>query len=129
MPPKQSVHPPDRIPEGLDFEVAAQSGAGRVVIRLAGELDLVVAELVAQRLEHAVTTAHLVVLDLRGLSFIDSSGLSALTRAGAHARDSGCRLVLVRGSVQVDQLLRVTGLDNQFEMAERVPAVERVPSR
>jgi anti-anti-sigma factor len=75
----------------------------------------------SQTLEHelgqlnAVAT---VIVDLRGLTFIDSTGLGVLVRAHQVAKEHQRRFGLVRGNGQVDRLLSLTGLDQELLMAD-----------
>jgi anti-sigma B factor antagonist len=63
------------------------------------------------------------VLDLRALSFMDSSGLRALLAADARAKEAGRRLVLVRGDERVQRVLRITRLDERLEIVDDIDAV------
>ena len=60
----------------------------------------------------------LVIVDLRQLAFVDSTGLGVLVRAHQRALELGNRLALVRGDGQVNRLLSLTGLDEQLLMAD-----------
>ncbi|MEH3078060.1 MAG: STAS domain-containing protein [Quadrisphaera sp.] len=51
-----------------------------------------------------------VVLDLSGVTFMDSAGLGVLVGANRRARDAGMTMRLAGGSVQVLKLLAMTGL-------------------
>jgi anti-anti-sigma factor len=74
----------------LDISVSREDGA--MVVRGEGEIDLDTAEQLASALRGAVTdTDGLVVLDLLGVPFMDSSGLKVLLVAAA---ELGERLVL-----------------------------------
>jgi anti-sigma B factor antagonist len=60
----------------------------------------------------------LVTIDLRHLTFIDSCGIHELIKADAGARRSGRRLVIVRGTGQVDRVLTLVSLSEQVEMID-----------
>jgi anti-anti-sigma factor len=62
------------------------------------------------------------VLDLRGLTFIDSSGLRALIMADQRVRDDGGRVIVVRGPDRVNQVMEVTGVARQIELVDEPPA-------
>ena len=62
--------------------------------------------------------AELVILDLRELEFMDSTGLSVLIRAHQTAEAEERRLYLVKGPPQVQRLLTLTGV------GERLAAVD-----
>jgi anti-anti-sigma factor len=93
--------------------------AGGVHVELAGELDIATAvklEDVLRPVEAA--RPPLIVLDLRPLAFMDSSGLRALVAADTRARAEGRRLVLVRGNERVQRVLRITRLDERLEVVD-----------
>jgi anti-sigma B factor antagonist len=100
-------------------------------VQVAGELDLVTSPQLRQTLSEVQRAAHLVMLDLRELRFIDSSGVHVILDA---ARDSrpGVRLLIVRGPAQVDRVLTLTEVSKQvviFDLAptEPAPALFRFP--
>jgi hypothetical protein len=64
----------------------------------------------------------LIALDLRDVTFIDSSGLHLIVDASTRARQVGRRLVLLRGSPNVDRLLALTGTTTVVEIAEVDPS-------
>jgi anti-anti-sigma factor len=88
--------------------------AGRtVVIALAGELDLAGAATLEQEL--AGVEARAVVVDLRGLGFMDSSGLRALAVAALRAQSAGRRFALVPGAAQVMRVFDITRMRERLE--------------
>ena len=89
----------------------------RVVrIALEGELDLATHERLALALEKAeAEDPELVVIELAGLTYLDSAGLRELVGAQRRARAAGRRFVLMRGSEPVERLLEITGLATAFE--------------
>ncbi|MEU1623289.1 STAS domain-containing protein [Streptomyces sp. NPDC008238] len=92
-----------------DFGVRQWTVGGTTVVELTGELDLCAGVHAVARLD-AVTAGPRpdVVVDLRGVSFIDCSGLSVLIRARKRALDRGGRFGIVGGSPCVLRLLRLT---------------------
>jgi anti-anti-sigma factor len=75
----------------------------------------------SQTLEHALgklSEAATVIVDLRGLTFIDSTGLGVLVRAHQLAKEHRRRFGLVRGNGQVNRLLSLTGLDTELLVGE-----------
>jgi anti-anti-sigma factor len=80
-----------------------------------------------ETLGEAERAARLVVLDLRELSFIASSGVHAILDVAGDARRKGGRLLIVRGPAQVDQMLKLTEVSMQvltldLDPAEAAPA-------
>jgi RND superfamily putative drug exporter len=92
---------------------------GRLRLRLDGELDLVTAPWLARRLRKI--EAHrppVLVIDLRDLTFMDSSGLRELFSAQRRARAEGRRLALVKGSGPIDRVLEMVRADAAMETVE-----------
>jgi anti-sigma B factor antagonist len=96
-----------------------------VVLSLAGELDLAAAPVLQEQLDRAVRGGGVVVVDLSGLPFIDSSGLHMLVGAERQLRASGGQLVLVRGQRAVHRVFELTGLDRYFAWCDFPPAALR----
>ena len=59
------------------------------------------------------------VVDLRGLTFIDSSGVSGVLAAARRARDAGARLVCVPGPPPIRRVFELTGVDTVIEWVDR----------
>lgn len=97
-------------------------GFGSVRVHLEGELDLARAPEFRRVLRRALSEAGIVSLDLQGLSFIDCSALNEVLQADALARRTGTRLILVRGSGQVDRVLSLTGVLGCMEVVDLRPA-------
>ena len=89
------------------------------VITVSGELDLASSPALEEELERvAQSDAQLVVVDLRHLEFMDSTGLSVLVRAHQRAEENGRRLGLVNGSQQVQRLLTLTGVADRLTLTD-----------
>jgi anti-sigma B factor antagonist len=87
------------------------------VVAATGELDLsgaVVLEEEIERLEAEADLATL-VLDMRGLEFMDSSGLRLVVMADMRAREAGRRFVLVRGSETVHRVFEITRMSERLD--------------
>ena len=102
-----------------EFDVNVESGDGRAVVRVSGEFDLAATEAVENALVSVENgAANEIVLDLRGVTFLDSTGLRAITSADHRARDAGHVLKIVRGPEQVQKLLYVTGMDKLLPLVD-----------
>jgi anti-sigma B factor antagonist len=111
-----------------EFEIQVESGNGRAVVRLTGEFDLAATEAVENALVSVENgTVHEIVLDLRGITFLDSTGLRTITSADHRAREAGRVLKIVRGPEQVQKLLYVTGMDKILPLVD--DPEEPVPNR
>jgi anti-sigma B factor antagonist/stage II sporulation protein AA (anti-sigma F factor antagonist) len=102
-----------------NFDVDIRNGTKAVVIGVRGELDLASSPALEQELERgAAATAEVVIVDLRNLEFMDSTGLSVLVRAHQRATDNGQRFGVVRGPQQVQRLLSLTGVADRLNLAD-----------
>jgi anti-anti-sigma factor len=108
------------------FELTTERGKnGAVRLVLSGELDIATAPQVEEELERLEPdTPRVLILDLRGLDFMDSTGLRTVVAADTRAREAGRRLVVVRGSAAVDRIFSVTHLDERLEIVEDLAAAE-----
>jgi anti-sigma B factor antagonist len=85
-------------------------------IELVGEIDVDVSEVVRERVLQAVREAagRPVVVDMAEVTFIDSSGLSAILAGLRLARGHGGSIRLVGVGPQIRRIFAVTGLDQQL---------------
>ena len=83
------------------------------VLALAGELDIASASAVDAELAGAEGAARLarLVIDLRDVTFIDSSGLRLVIEANRRAETAAHRLALVRPSDRVFRAFQISGID------------------
>ena len=106
------------------LDVATQQHPGQTRVVLIGELDIASTGGLEQQLAAIeVDSPGTLVLDLRRVEFIDSTGLRALIAADQRARSDGRRLALVRGPDAVARLLNVTQLDQRLEIVDDPDAV------
>jgi anti-sigma B factor antagonist len=69
------------------------------------------------------------VLDLRNLEYLDSTGLARLLALRRRCRHTGRRLVLVKGPRVVQRLFAVAAADTQFEVVADPPeAIPQTPA-
>lgn len=90
------------------------------LIAVGGQLDADATPRIEQLLCDLQIDAALVVLDLRALEFIDSSGARLILAADRRARATGGRLVVVQGP-EVAWFLTLTGLDRHLEIVDEPP--------
>jgi anti-anti-sigma factor len=96
-------------------------------VHVTGDLDLAAAPQLEWTLREPSLQARLVVLDLRDLGFMDSSGAKAIVDASVRARRDGRRLLLLRGPPNVDRVFSLTGSSDKVEigdLARGEPAVQ-----
>jgi anti-sigma B factor antagonist len=94
-------------------------GEGRAaVITVSGELDLASSAILEEELARVSDSgATHVIIDLRELDFMDSTGLSTLVKAHQRADEAGRAFSLVRGPQQVQRLLSLTGVEERMTFA------------
>jgi anti-sigma B factor antagonist len=88
----------------LDIDVDRQPTA--TVVTLSGELDLATATRLEQTLDRL--TAEDLVLDLRPLTYLDSTGVRLVLRHDAAARSSGRCLTVIRGHGVAGRVFELT---------------------
>lgn len=101
------------------FSLAIHPAGDRVVVELHGELDLFSTRPVRERVTELVGAGFAeVVLDLRGLTFIDSTGMRLLLALNLQARQDGWSLSLIRGPESVQRVFRIAGTAAVLPFAE-----------
>ena len=90
---------------------------GSVSFTLSGELDLSTLERLETALDGGLDgNPDLVVVDLRELTFLDSSGLRVMLALHSSQQEQGGRLVLVQGPRRVHRVLELTRADDELEI-------------
>ncbi len=93
-------------------------------IAVAGELDLSSALTFDDEIRRAEDRRpQTLVLDLRRLRFMDSTGLRLIISAQSRARTRGRRLAIVLGSEPVRRLFRLAGVNRRLEIVDHPSAV------
>jgi len=93
------------------------------LLKLSGELDLASCPGLEQELDYAATLDTAVVVDLRGLTFIDSTGIAVLLKAYEQSGQNGARLQITGAQGAVERVFNLTVSD-----ALRIQSVARFPS-
>jgi anti-anti-sigma factor len=92
----------------------------RVRVEVSGELDLssaLVFEEALRRVEDDVQP-QLLVLDLRSLKFMDSTGLRLILSAHARAVNQDRKLAIVEGGAAIQRIFRLTGVVDRLNMVD-----------
>jgi anti-sigma B factor antagonist len=102
------------------FEVRLTPDRDRLLVAPQGELDVATAEQMSAALLEQFDNgfAH-VVADLRGVTFIDSTGIRVLWQAHRRCEQDGTRLSLIPGDGSVGRALEVTGLLEHMDLLDR----------
>ena len=111
------------------FELAEEDDdAGAYIICVRGEIHVTTAPRFAERLTAAIESGKTaLVLDMTGVEFIDSTGLSVLLNGLRLVGQRRGRLALVCANPTVLRLFQITNLDSTFDIfADRPAAVAHV---
>jgi anti-sigma B factor antagonist len=93
-----------------EFRVGVAHGHGGVRVRPVGDVDLATVGCLRERLEEAVAGAGRIVLDLRAVTFLDSSGLHLAVDTHRWAVRSGVEFVIIAGPPAVQHAFDAAGL-------------------
>jgi anti-sigma B factor antagonist len=97
-------------------------GSDAAWVHVAGELDHASTPKLSQTVRDARLYARLVVLDLREVTFMESSAVHVILDAAGDAQETGGRLILVRGPAHVDRALTLTGACEEVEIFDLAPS-------
>ena len=96
--------------------------SGNAVVALTGDIDLQSSPVVRQQLLACFEEQTRVIVDLSGVSYIDSSGVASLVEAFQLARKKGGFFSLVSVSPAVMRVLSLARLDKVFSIHPTVDA-------
>jgi anti-sigma B factor antagonist len=97
----------------MDVSVTTVKTEGGVsVVQVAGEVDVYTAPTLRQHLRDATASGSGgIVVDMTGVTFLDSTGLGVLVGAMGRVREADGSMRLVVTSDHILKVLRITGLD------------------
>ncbi len=109
-----------------DFRLEGQA----LIVTLRGELDLHTSpefkEKLSKLFEMHASITHL-IMDIKGLSFIDSSGLGVILGRYRELQERGGRLYFVQANAQVKRILQMSGFQKISEFANStLDVLERI---
>ena len=102
------------------FTIETNELEDRIVLTPRGELDMASAPELEQAVMPRLQQGSWIVLDLRSLDFIDSSGLRVVVGAHRLAEEHGGRFTCVRGAPgsTVHRIVEIAGIDGVIEMVD-----------
>jgi anti-sigma B factor antagonist len=120
VPPPSPTDAAPPTPEAASFDITLTRTPGRATLTLVGELDIATTPRLNEYLSTLAHTHHgLIVIDLRQLTFLDSTGVRALVAADSYARRDGWSLAIVKGPPQVQRILELCGLTEVLPLADK----------
>ena len=107
------------------FEAHVLEADGAATVRLAGTFDLACSKQFEERIASVLgRRPGKLVLDLGGVTFIDSSALALILKLWSQCRRDGFDLTISSLSGQVARVFRTVGLDRALPIVERGAAAD-----
>jgi anti-sigma B factor antagonist len=106
------THPP------WDFQVEVHVSDGRHTLCLGGDLDLASVPELEAAIRRLIVDANELVIDLEGLSFIDSAGLRCILACQSACERAGIAFLMTRGKSHVMRLFEITGMLGRLPFTE-----------
>lgn len=100
-----------------------KQGNGITLVALSGDVDLESSPKVRSTLLECVEKGGAVVVDMFGVTYIDSSGVASLVEAYQAARKAGASFELARVSPSAMRVLELARLDKVFTIRTTLPDV------
>ena len=107
----------DRVRDTGLLTIQVEREGDALIVHASGELDIASAKEFEGELTRAVrNSVSGVVLDLRGVTFIDSTGLRALLAGAGLSSKIGRHLRILRGSAAVERAIELSGLTRSLPL-------------
>jgi anti-sigma B factor antagonist len=102
-----------------DFQIVEQAGSTPPVIAVSGEIDVATAPQLRECLHGVIARGEpRIVLDLLGVTFLDSTALGVLVGALKRCRELGGELHVVVADPRIVKIFEITGLTSVFTIAD-----------
>jgi anti-sigma B factor antagonist len=100
-----------------DFDISDESRDGASIVSVHGEVDVATAPMLRDRLNLVIDRDQgIVVVDLLGVTFIDSTGLGVLIGALQRSGDDARELRIVAAEPRILKVFEITGLTGLFSI-------------
>ncbi len=108
-----------------EFQVEERAGSSPPVIAVSGEIDVATAPQLRECLHRVVARGEsTIVIDLLGVSFLDSTALGVLVGALKRCRELGGELLLVVADPRIVKIFEITGLTGVFTIADSLQSLQ-----
>jgi anti-sigma B factor antagonist len=98
----------------MHVRVSSEQSGDAMIVRAEGQLDLHTAPTLQAEIDSALETKPpRVVVDLSGVDFMDSTGLSVIVATVAAMREQGGEVRVVTGADKITKVFTLTGVDQQ----------------
>ena len=107
------------------LQIAVSESGGARILRLTGDLDSYTSERLTNVARSWIRGAKKIVVNLDGLQYIDSSGLSSLVGIWVESKGHGALMTISCQNPRIYRVLEITGLLKLFciDQSDPVPAV------
>jgi anti-sigma B factor antagonist len=103
------------------LEVRLRTDRGTVLIEPLGELDIATVPLLADAFDSLADdpqSTQRIVLDLRGLTFMDATGINELLHRNSEAQQNRHSLAVIRGGASINRLITLTAIDQRLAFVD-----------
>jgi anti-sigma B factor antagonist len=102
-----------------EFHIEEQAGSSPRIITVSGEIDVATAPQLRECLHGVIAQGEAtIVLDLLGVTFLDSTALGVLVGALKRCRELGGELHVVVADPRIVKIFEITGLTSVFTIAD-----------
>jgi anti-sigma B factor antagonist len=101
-----------------NFDVTTERSGSALIVAPRGEIDLATVDLIRSAVERELKAGDDVVLDLRGVGFMDTSGLRYVLELHERAASDGFALRVVRGPGAVQRVFEVSGIEPRLPFVD-----------
>ena len=119
MPGRGGMEGSNAVSSGRGFRVQRRESEDCTVVECFGRLTSDNVPLLKDEMREACERKVRIVLDLKEVPMMDSSGLGAVVTLHVSARTRGCRLEVVNASKQILELFSMTNVLSLFEATGR----------
>jgi anti-sigma B factor antagonist len=111
----------------IEFSVETKmSSRGDVIIVASGILDRMSVDILEEQIGRGMESdSEFVIIDILGVSFIDSSGIGLLLCSTQMCRERGKELAILNTSEVLLDILNVTGIDDFLLLATSLDELDR----
>jgi len=101
-----------------NFDVHVEHNGSTLVVSPSGEIDLATVGLVREAVERERGSHERLLIDLRRVAFMDTSGLRYVLELSERSAQDGYELRIVRGERAVQRVFEVSGLDGRLPFVD-----------
>ncbi|MFC9977945.1 STAS domain-containing protein [Spirillospora sp. NPDC127200] len=106
----------------MDFDVHLMHHDRCTLVRVQGELDVVTRERFEEAMLGVVDVGAPMVVDMRQVTFCDSTGLNAIVAANRRANERGTPIALIAPPPRIARILHITGIDRYVPVYDTLRA-------